>query len=50
MRQHAMFQLGFIGGLAAPALPMPSGSPLGNALSVHLVLGQHGARMSLAED
>jgi hypothetical protein len=50
MRQHAMFQLGLIGGLADPALPVPSGLPLGNALSVHLVLGQHGAQMWLAED
>jgi len=33
MRQDAMFQLGFIGGLADPALPVPSGSPLGDALS-----------------
>ena len=32
MRQHAMLQLGFIGG-SDPALPVPSGSPLGDALS-----------------
>lgn len=32
MRQDAMFQLGFIGG-SDPALPMLSGSPLGDALS-----------------
>jgi len=32
IRQDAMFQLGFIGG-SDPALPAPSGSPLGDALS-----------------
>ena len=32
MRQDAMYQLGFIGG-ADPALPEPSGSPLGDALN-----------------
>ena len=32
MRQDAMFQLGFIAG-AGPALPVPSASPLGDALN-----------------
>jgi hypothetical protein len=32
MRQHAMLQLGFIGG-SDSALPVPSGSSLGDALS-----------------
>ena len=33
MRQGAMHQLGFVGGLAGPPLPGPAGSPLGDALN-----------------
>ena len=33
MRQDAMHQLGFAGGLADPPLPGPAGSPLGDALN-----------------
>ena len=33
MRQAAMHQLGFVGGLAGPPLPGPAGSPLGDALN-----------------
>ena len=33
MRQDAMHQLGFTGGLADPPLPGPAGSPLGDALN-----------------
>ena len=33
IRQDAMHQLGFVGGLAGPPLPGPAGSPLGDALN-----------------
>jgi hypothetical protein len=33
MRRDAMHQLGFVGGLADPPLPGPTGSPLGDALN-----------------
>ena len=33
MRQAAMHQLGFVGGLADPPLPGPAASPLGDALN-----------------
>jgi hypothetical protein len=33
MRRDAMYQLGFVGGLADPPLPGPAASPLGDALN-----------------
>jgi hypothetical protein len=33
MRQAAMHQLGFVGGLARPPLPGPAASPLADALN-----------------
>jgi transposase-like protein len=46
MRRHAMFRLGFIGG-SDPVLPVPAGSPLGDALAAvavcaHAAITRHG--------